>query len=945
MDFTIRMGWYSAIAHELLARLRPASQGILSKFDRLLEAPEIGQATLAAFICERHSTGISTDRIVGHLSRTNCLGLTDQRTIREGLVIPICAMFRSRGLPVERFWDAGGFLTDFLHYYLYLRARTEVRPFAQLRAELSTLWLVRNPQLQTKLLASPAAIDPTHIDIGLSETPANDEVGRLIESLQDEPDFQVLVSDRLMRHPTAIRERPDLLRVARFLHVTDLLLQRGRQIGLSQEGANQIVQARQRLAAILDGFSPWETHLLVTEDPDERFLEQCLGREAGIIVVDRKGPNAVTDRVSSRVRVPDWVVDFIFSRGARVFHESKGPIPFHVIALEQWWGRPPRAIGIGDINVSGSEIELPFVLVDDKGEQIFVPYYYDLDSVTFLYDIALLITVGHFRVDIFLMKKPQGLRLLTSGVVPVPDDLRSQLRELVLPKLRDVTGGDPKTMLTLRARNKMHSDEAAFLACEHAKSEQLLSELTAFDLQQMSTGATELVKEWEGKRQELLTWRIERAMATCTGGTNSDGQQPEVGGQLDRQMLRATERLRAVTKLIPRSESGPERLARLVTALGERSRALLHLTFREGGLTGFWARNVDGRPECGHIQFPSFDLRRGWALAHSFAHASTATRQQALREVLAFLGPSLARPITEELAIRGIEHLIISPCGFLELLPLHCAPVHINGGKDLLIDHFQQVTYAPSVTILERLQALGRVVLSTSSTSLGAAFQSGTSDIPNVLREIELVRQEFPFSKLLSGKEASPKSVLESARTASLLHFATHGAHNMSDYHSSGLQLYGSPDRDGWLSVAQILRDADLRSTGLVTLAACQTGRSYAPIEAVQEYSAIDGAFLAKGARATISSLWEIHDVASFLFMAAFYDALAGGKPVAEATKNAVKFLRDGNYHSPDLPASLEQLLSAAFPDWRTEIAQPDRDFSNVFYWGAFKCSGWTWSE
>jgi hypothetical protein len=153
--------------------------------------------------------------------------------------------------------------------------------------------------------------------------------------------------------------------------------------------------------------------------------------------------NAVTDRVASQVRIPDWIGDFIFSRGARIFHESKGPIPYHVMALEQWSGRPPRTVGIGGLEVSGSEIELPIVLVDENGEQIFAPYYYDLESITFLYDIALLIAVGHFRLDIFLMKKPQGLRLITSGVVPVPDDLRSQLRNLVLPKLRDITGGDP----------------------------------------------------------------------------------------------------------------------------------------------------------------------------------------------------------------------------------------------------------------------------------------------------------------------------------------------------------------------------------------------------------------------------------------------------------------------------------------------------------------------
>ena len=942
MEFATRKGWYSARANELLARMRPVSREILSRFDRLPDAPEIGRATLAALICGRYVAGVSTDRIVSHLSHTNCLGPTDERTIRNGLVIPICNMFRSRGLPGERFWDAGGFLTDFLHFYLHLRTRTEVSPFAQLRSELSTIWLVRNPQLQMRLLSS-AAIDPSNFDKGLAESSGDNEVGQLIESLLEDTNFQALLSDQLMRHPAAIRDRPDLLQVARFLHVTDLVLQRGPQLGLSQAGANQIVRAVQPLAAVLDGFSPWETHLLATEDPDERFLEQCLGREVGIVVIDRTGPNAVADRVSGQVRIPDWVRDFIFSRGARIFHDSVGPIPYHVIALEQWSGRPPRTIGIGKIDISGSELELPFVLVDENGEQIFAPYYYDLDSITFLYDIALLIAVGHFRLDIFLMMQPQGLRLITSGVVPVADDLRSQLRELILPKLRDMTGGDPNTMMTLRVRNKMHSVEAAFLACEHAKSEQLRSELTVYDRHQLSTEATDLVNEWEATRSKLLTWRIERALALRQGDADIGGPQFEVATRLERQMLRATERLRATTKLIPRSGSGPEWLAAIVAALGEESRAILHLTFQEGSLAGFWAHNIDGRPECGQIDLSAFTLNLGWKLTRSFVEStSPAKRQEALRVVLDFIGLTVIEPVVTELAARGIKHLILSPCGFLELLPLHCAPVHRSTSDDRLIDHFQYVTYAPSCQVIQRLQVLGNVPL---STALAAVFQSDESDIPNASREIEIIRCRFPVSELLAGREASPENVLNRAREASLVHLATHGIHFMSEYYSSGLQLYGSPRREGWLSVAQILRDANLPLTGLVTLAACQTGRSYMPIEAVQEYSGIDGAFLAKGARAAESTLWEVHDLASFLFMAALYDALASGKALAEAHTDAVTFLRSRSFRRSDLPSSLEQLLTAAYPTWRADVAQTDADFAETYYWGAFKCSGWTWFD
>jgi len=73
-----------------------------------------------------------------------------------------------------------------------------------------------------------------------------------------------------------------------------------------------------------------------------------------------------------------------------------------------------------------------------------------------------------------------------------------------------------------------------------------------------------------------------------------------------------------------------------------------------------------------------------------------------------------------------------------------------------------------------------------------------------------------------------------------MLHVAAQGRTFLSDHYGSGIQLSAAQDGSGWLSVAQVLRDAELCRTGLVVLAACTTGQSLIPVDTVQEYAAMD---------------------------------------------------------------------------------------------------------
>ena len=214
--------------------------------------------------------------------------------------------------------------------------------------------------------------------------------------------------------------------------------------------------------------------------------------------------------------------------------------------------------------------------------------------------------------------------------------------------------------------------------------------------------------------------------------------------------------------------------------------------------------------------------------------------------------------------------------------------------------------------------------------------------LPNGELEVQTLRRYFSKTMVLQGERATCKNIFTRSKAASAIHVASHGLWNAEAY-SSGLPLFGYPNSDGFLSVARVLAKGDLRGIGLVMLSACTTGLSVVPFGRVENYLGIDGAFLARGARSTIATLWEIHDLAGLLFMQAFYRAMCDGDPVGIAHAKAVRFLRNREYLSSALPDELDEAIEKLKPGWRQELQTRRLDFGDPFYWASFKSSGWTW--
>jgi CHAT domain-containing protein len=149
---------------------------------------------------------------------------------------------------------------------------------------------------------------------------------------------------------------------------------------------------------------------------------------------------------------------------------------------------------------------------------------------------------------------------------------------------------------------------------------------------------------------------------------------------------------------------------------------------------------------------------------------------------------------------------------------------------------------------------------------------------------------------------------------ASLIHLATHGF-AFSDgamARRSFVALARDSLHDGLLTVGDLLDDPALRlSADLVVLSACQTGLGN--LRQAEGTIGFQRAFLARGARSVLVSLWSVSDLATTRLMERFY----------------------AHWRSdPDRPGKAEALRRAQ------EDVRRLPGFSHPRYWAAFQVVG-----
>lgn len=232
--------------------------------------------------------------------------------------------------------------------------------------------------------------------------------------------------------------------------------------------------------------------------------------------------------------------------------------------------------------------------------------------------------------------------------------------------------------------------------------------------------------------------------------------------------------------------------------------------------------------------------------------------------------------------------LLIAPCQPLYQLPFAA----LWDGAHYLTERYE-LSYMPSGALVA-----APAVETTHGPALIIA-DSAEGQLLNVAVEAATVMAAIPGSVGLID-DSQALTHLQSLQLAPyILHIATHSVLREDAPIFSALQLRG-----GMLSVEQCY-ELPLRGTELVTLSSCVTGSG---LESGGSLLAFQSAFFVAGAKRVISSLWQIDDQITAIWMGHFYRYLGAG-------------------YNPGRALSLTQ---------RTMLAQ---DTYHPALWAAFVCS------
>jgi CHAT domain-containing protein/formylglycine-generating enzyme required for sulfatase activity len=286
------------------------------------------------------------------------------------------------------------------------------------------------------------------------------------------------------------------------------------------------------------------------------------------------------------------------------------------------------------------------------------------------------------------------------------------------------------------------------------------------------------------------------------------------------------------------------------------------------------------------------------------------------------------------------KRLVFIPSGILSLVPLHALCAVVDGAQRYLLDEFDAVSFAPSISIL-------RMGLSKPARTFSKlmAVQDPDGTLPNGTSEVQLLRRLFSDSVVLANKQATKDRVIEALTTADIVHFACHGTFDAVSPLDSGLVL-----SDEVFSLAQIYLAAKLKPGCLVTLASCESG--LVDLSFADEFLGLPSGFMYAGAAGVVSTLWVVSDLSTMLLMERFYRNQRDGMSLASALKESQGWLRsvtaaelealfnDERRRSGEERTLSPEQVSRAWRHFAAIESSSSRPFEHPFFWAAFTVNG-----
>jgi CHAT domain-containing protein len=271
-------------------------------------------------------------------------------------------------------------------------------------------------------------------------------------------------------------------------------------------------------------------------------------------------------------------------------------------------------------------------------------------------------------------------------------------------------------------------------------------------------------------------------------------------------------------------------------------------------------------------------------------------RQPGWNEASASLFNLLVRPWLD--AAPSGERIVLVPDKALHRVPFTALRDGVDGG--FLIER-NPLAVAPSATLYVNALARQRKSKRTArgpglvigEPAFDHSLFSSLSSLPESASEaMRLAKQTR--STLLVGKDAVKSKFLTQAPRSEWIHFSGHSLVDPRNTLLSKLVLAPEGEGDPGVLTAQEIYSLDLDSTGLVVLAACETGNQYIP--GSEGVTSLARAFLAARVPTVVASLWSVDDQATADLFDGFYQFLLGGDDPVDALRKAqLGMLRGGN--------------------------------------------------
>jgi len=348
----------------------------------------------------------------------------------------------------------------------------------------------------------------------------------------------------------------------------------------------------------------------------------------------------------------------------------------------------------------------------------------------------------------------------------------------------------------------------------------------------------------------------------------------------------------------------------------------------------------------------STTVAREVPIAEKDLNQKVAALEQALRDPHSDPRPAsnalykiLMGPVQADLDAAQAQTLVWSLDGVLRYVPMAA----LYDGKQYAVEHYAMVSITPaSIPHLNEKPDFSNV--SAIAMGISKQYESNLPPLPAVTGELDDVISDaqdksaqgvLPGTILLNG--AFTEKALEQAlgNPHTVIHIASHFVFRPGDDSLSYLLLAGK-DRDAQgyhLTVADFRdnQEISLLDTDLLTLSACETGMSGSASNG-REVDGLGTTAQLKGARAVISSLWEVDDASTGALMADFYKRWAGGAgkvTKVEALREAQMDLLD-NQIAQRSDSSGRGLSAESQPD-----AQPAQlGYAHPYYWAPFVLMG-----